>query len=72
MEQQMMHLAEDDVQFPTGFPDSHIGPVALPGTGRMVYWTGRVAIGLRHEPARRDDQGVYADWLQELICPRLK
>ncbi len=28
-------------------PDGYTGPVALPGTGRMVYWTGRIAIGLR-------------------------
>jgi hypothetical protein len=27
------------------------GPVALPGTRRYVWWTGRVAIGLRFESA---------------------
>ena len=30
-------------------PPGHIGPLVLPGSGRLVYWTGRVAIGLRHE-----------------------
>ena len=25
------------------------GPIALPGSGRVVWWTGRVAIGLRYE-----------------------
>ncbi|HRP29418.1 MAG TPA: hypothetical protein PLG77_13390 [Burkholderiaceae bacterium] len=33
-------------------PKGHIGPVLLSGTGRSVWWTGRVAIGLRYEPPR--------------------
>lgn len=37
---------------PVAIPAGHVGPVVLPGTGRMVWWTGRVAIGLRHEPQR--------------------
>jgi hypothetical protein len=42
----------------------------LPGTGRMVWWTGRVAIGLRHEPTslRRNDMlSQSALWLQDLM-----
>jgi hypothetical protein len=31
-------------------PRGYVGPVALPGTGRMVWWTGRIAIGLRYAP----------------------
>ncbi len=31
-------------------PPGYVGPVALPGTGRLVYWTGRIAIGLRYAP----------------------
>jgi len=34
-------------------PRGYVGPVALPGTGRIVYWTGRIAIGLRYAPASR-------------------
>ncbi len=34
---------------PIPVPAGHVGPVMLPGTGRMVWWTGRVAIGLRHQ-----------------------
>jgi len=34
-------------------PQGYIGPVALPGTGRMVFWTGRIAIGLRYAPPER-------------------
>ena len=29
------------------------GPIALPGSGRVVWWTGRVAIGLRYEAPRQ-------------------
>lgn len=31
-------------------PKDYVGPMLLPGTGRLVFWTGRVAIGLRHQP----------------------
>jgi len=31
-------------------PRGYVGPVALPGTGRMIWWTGRIAIGLRYAP----------------------
>ena len=34
-------------------PQGYVGPVALPGTGRMVFWTGRIAIGLRYAPEAR-------------------
>ena len=26
-------------------PPGHVGPVVLPGSGRMIWWTGRVAVG---------------------------
>lgn len=35
---------------PFGVPHNHKGLTHLPGTGRLVYWTGRVAIGLRFTP----------------------
>ena len=31
-------------------PAGYVGPLAIPGTGRLIWWTGRVAIGLRYEP----------------------
>ena len=34
-------------------PQGYVGPVALPGTGRVVFWTGRIAIGLRYAPQER-------------------
>jgi hypothetical protein len=40
----------------------------LPGTGRMVWWTGRVAIGLRHEAPRHYEMtSSSALWLQDLM-----
>ncbi len=43
-------------------------PWCFPGTGRMVWWTGRVAIGLRHEAPRRSEaMSRSALWLQDLM-----
>jgi len=49
-------------------PPGYFGPLALPGTGRVVWWTGRVAIGLRHE-ARSPSQAVSSSalWIQALL-----
>jgi hypothetical protein len=53
---------------PVDVPPGHVGPVVLPGTGRMVYWTGRVAIGLRHETPRHYEMtSSSALWLQDLM-----
>jgi hypothetical protein len=53
---------------PAAIPPGHVGPVALPGTGRMVWWTGRVAIGLRHQPERRvEGPSQSALWIQALL-----
>ena len=62
-----IHLSEEDNVPPVPVPVGHTGPVALPGTGRQVWWTGKVAIGLRHEPARHTDIGTQAEWLQNLL-----
>ena len=49
-------------------PAGHIGPVVLPGSGRLIWWTGRVAIGLRHESKRHDEMpSRSALWVQELM-----
>lgn len=53
---------------PIPVPPGHVGPVILPGTGRMVWWTGRVAIGLRHEAPRHAEMvSSSALWLQDLM-----
>lgn len=49
-------------------PKGHIGPVLLSETGRTVWWTGRVAIGLRYQPQRYSEQyGQSALWLQDVL-----
>lgn len=58
----------NDATPPVDIPPGHIGPVVLPGTGRLVYWTGRVAIGLRHQPAARCEAVPQsALWVQDLM-----
>jgi len=53
---------------PVAIPPGHIGPVVLPGTGRLVYWTGRVAIGLRHEPRPHVQSVPHSTlWVQDLM-----
>ena len=50
------------------FPADYRGPLALPGTGRVVWWTGRVAIGLRHPiTPRTGTPSRSALWLQSLF-----
>jgi hypothetical protein len=49
-------------------PKGHVGPVLLSDTGRTVWWTGRVAIGLRYEPPRdREPIGRSALWIQDML-----
>ena len=53
---------------PVPIPPGHVGPVVLPGSGRMVYWTGRVAIGLRHERPGFDEPVPHSTlWVQDLM-----
>ena len=33
---------------PDGVPKGHRGPFVLASSGRSIWWTGRVAIGIRH------------------------
>lgn len=61
-------LHDRAADLPVAIPEGHIGPVILPGTGRMIWWTGRVAIGLRHEPDRRfEPVSQSALWVQNLM-----
>jgi hypothetical protein len=52
---------------PIPVPEGHVGPLSLPGTNRMVWWTGRVAIGLRYEGEHHDGMGQSALWIQDLM-----
>jgi hypothetical protein len=61
----------NDAAPPVAVPPGHIGPVVLPGSGRLIYWTGRVAIGLRHErPQRHDLVTSSALWVQDVMLSR--
>lgn len=61
-------IRPNDAAPPVQIPPGHIGPVVLPGSGRLIWWTGRVAIGLRHQP-QRNFEGLTrsALWLQDLL-----
>jgi len=49
-------------------PSDYTGPVTLPGNGRTVYWTGRVAIGLRHQATQfGNGMGQSALWIQNVL-----
>ena len=57
---------------PVQIPPGHVGPVVLPGSGRLVWWTGRIAIGLRHErPRHAQAPSQSALWLQALMLSRI-
>lgn len=49
-------------------PEGYLGPVVLPGSGRTVWWTGRIAIGLRYQrPPRAAAAPGGEAWLQALL-----
>lgn len=53
---------------PFSVPPGHVGPVVLPGSGRLIWWTGRVAIGLRHQPRPHGEAvSQSALWVQDLM-----
>lgn len=58
----------DPIEFPS-VPRGYKGPITLP-SGRVVYWTGRVAIGIRHAPSRCDTPSRCALWLQSLFTTK--
>jgi hypothetical protein len=64
-------IRTNDTTPPVHIPPGHIGPVVLPGSGRMIWWTGRVAIGLRHQPTRNFGPITQsAQWVQSLMLRR--
>lgn len=54
---------------PPGIPPGYTGPCVLPGTGQLIFWTGRVAIGLRHQKPRRTEISRCALKLQQALAP---
>jgi hypothetical protein len=55
-------------QPPVPIPRGHIGEFVIPGTGKLVWWTGRVAIGLRHHPVRCSEPLAESSlWIQKMM-----
>ncbi|MEO7007697.1 MAG: hypothetical protein ABI156_00990 [Caldimonas sp.] len=53
---------------PVTIPPGHVGEFVIPGTGRRVWWTGRVAIGLLHQPQRYFEPVAQSSlWIQRLM-----
>ena len=53
---------------PVTIPPGHVGEFVIPGTGRRVWWTGRVAIGLLHKPERYFEPVAQSSlWIQKLM-----
>ena len=52
---------------PIEVPAGYTGPLTFPGNGKTVWWTGRVAIGLRHEQPRHDLMTQSSMWVQNLM-----
>jgi hypothetical protein len=54
-------------------PPGHVGEFVIPGTGRRVWWTGRVAIGLLHQPERHFEPTATSSlWIQGLMLDKSK
>jgi hypothetical protein len=61
-----IHHSEAAPPWPT-MPKGYVGPLLLPGTGRLVFWTGRVAIGLLHQAPANQLPSRDALRLQRLL-----
>jgi hypothetical protein len=56
---------------PVPIPRGHVGEFVIPGTGKRVWWTGRVAIGLRYQPQRcLEPMAQSSLWIQQLMTAR--
>ncbi|MCY7316414.1 MAG: hypothetical protein LH480_12535 [Rubrivivax sp.] len=71
MELQSRPIRHIAAQPPCALPPGHVGLVTLPGTSREIWWTGRVAIGLRFEGHRTTSSAsLSAEWLQRVLLSR--
>ena len=58
---------------PVTIPPGHFGEFVIPGTGRRVWWTGRVAIGLLHQPERYFEPVAQSSlWIQDLMLGKAR
>jgi hypothetical protein len=53
---------------PAEIPPDYVGEFVIPGSGRRIWWTGRVAIGLRYQAQRNFDPPAQSSlWIQRLM-----
>ncbi|HWH84247.1 MAG TPA: hypothetical protein VNU71_18620, partial [Burkholderiaceae bacterium] len=53
---------------PAPIPAGHVGEFVIPGSGRLIWWTGRVAIGLLYQPQRqREALSRSSLWIQDVM-----
>lgn len=52
---------------PIEVPDGYKGPLTFPANGKTVWWTGRVAIGLRHQQPHHGLGTQSGAWIQGLL-----
>ena len=57
---------------PIEVPAGYTGPLTFPGNGKTVWWTGRVAIGLRHEQPQYGMATQSSAWIQDVLLDRLR
>jgi hypothetical protein len=68
MDQAQLPMRRDGSSPPVDIPPGHVGPLTLPGSEREIWWTGRVAIGLRFERQHtKGTLGQSAAWVQDLL-----
>ena len=69
--QRRLAIDHSSTVLPVPIPRGHIGEFVIPGTGKRIWWTGRVAIGLRHQPVRcLDPVATSSLWIQTLMLGR--
>jgi hypothetical protein len=58
---------------PVTIPPGHVGEFVIPGTGKRVWWTGRVAIGLLHQPEQYFESTAQSSlWIQKLMLTKTR
>ena len=65
------NIGHDSLAPPENIPPGYVGTVVLPGTGRLIWWTGRVSIGLRYQPRQHFEPATQsACWIRELMLKK--
>lgn len=60
-------IQRNDDARPAGIPPGYVGLATIPGTLRRVYWTGKVAVGLRYQSMTTASFGMHAELIQTAL-----